>query len=130
MGKVIFKCLIKKNYTYFPGNKYFNHAKKRIAKDGSPKNPALLNTVNSTAISKCFAVSVTEINDVLNKPGHGHKLKTSKTLRRKIVEDVRHYPVISLKMTVAELALSELNVSKKAVVHALHPSGHWGIAQG
>lgn len=67
-----------------------------------------------------------EINDVLNKPGHGHKLKTSKTLRRKIIEDVRHYPVISLKMIVAELALSELNVSKKAVVRALHPSGHWG----
>lgn len=65
-----------------------------------------------------------ETNDFLNKPGHGHKLKTSKT--RKIIEDVRNYPVISLKMTVAELDLSELSVSKKAVVRALHPSGHWG----
>lgn len=67
-----------------------------------------------------------EINDVLNKPGHRHTLKTSKTLRKKIIEDVRPYPVIPLKMIVAELALSELNVSKKTVVRALHPSGHWG----
>lgn len=53
-------------------------------------------------------------------------VKTSKTLRRKIIADANCFCPNSLKVIVAELALWQRDVSRKVVARDFHPSGHWG----
>ena len=89
-----------------------------------------------TAVSKRFAVSriavrciiakYKETNSVRNKPGLGRKHKISRTLERKIVRDVSKNPRTSAKMIVADLASSGVDVSRNAVVRALHRGGLQG----
>ncbi|KAI4795776.1 hypothetical protein KUCAC02_029659 [Chaenocephalus aceratus] len=82
-------------------------------------------TVSRTAV-RCIIAKYKETNSVRNKPRRGRKRKISRTLERKIVRDVSKNPQTSVKMIVADLASSGVDLSRNIVVRALQRGGLQG----